>query len=559
MFTKYKLPLSLATILCVFPVAVVAQDERAKPVDSDVSQSVEGIASNPGMIEAEKRSSHTDDDRGEDAVDDRESASEKAPIAAGNSQSEERPRLDTLNLNDVISSVYQSYPIIIQARQQAELARGELTEAWGSFDTKLKLESLNEPTGFYENYRHSVGASRQTWSGGEVYSGYRIGRGSFQPWYRERETDKGGEFKFGYRQSLFQGRKIDPARLAIYQASLGQQAVEPSVLAAVLRISRDAAIQYWDWVEAGLILEAQEFLLQLAETRGKQYEAGVDAGKFPEIDLILNKQLIAERRAKLIESTQKFQAAGFKLSLFLRDSKGNPLVPEADLLPNGFPDVTPIAEPDLALELSRAIARRPENRVLELERKRLRNEYALASNQTEPVLDFIGEGSQDLGEDASSSDDKDQFLLVLGVQGELPVQRRKARGKMIALRAKLAQLEQKQRLLLNKIQVDLAVGFNELQRDAEVVEQAFKSLEAARDALDRYRFAFEKGKIDLIYLNLLEVKANETEIKFLSANKQWNVAFARLRASLGLDPLSVDLDALSASALSNNGVGVESD
>ena len=130
---------------------------------------------------------------------------------------------------------------------------------------------------------------------------------------------------------------------------------------------------------------------------------------------------------------------------------------------------------------------------------------------------------------------------------------------MIALRAKLAQLEQKQRLLLNKIQVDLAVGFNELQRDAEVVEQAFKSLEAARDALDRYRFAFEKGKIDLIYLNLLEVKANETEIKFLSANKQWNVAFARLRASLGLDPLSVDLDALSASALSNNGVGVESD
>lgn len=452
---------------------------------------------------------------------------------------EPAPRLNTLDLQDVISSVFQSYPVIIQSRQQAQVARGQLTEAWGSFDTKLKMQTLNESLGFYENYRHAIGASRQTWNGGGVYGGYRIGRGSFQPWYKERETDKGGEFKVGYRQALLQGRAIDPQRVAVYQASLDQKAVQPLQLEVLLLISRDAAEQYWSWVEAGLILQAQQSLLDLAEQRGEDFRALVKADKAPEIDLVLNKQLIAERRAKLIESRQKFQAASFKLSLFLRDQQGNPLVADPDLLPNEFPEIAQTGEPDLQAELVNALARRPEVRALEIQRQRLQYDQALACNQILPALNFIGEASQDMGEDASSSDDKDNFQLLLGLEGELPIQRRKARGKLISIRGKLQQLSQKQRLMRDKIQADLLIGFNELRLDAEVVEQALISLEAAEETLDAYRFAFDKGKIDLIYLNLLEVKANETEIKYLSALKQWHTALAKLRATLGLDPLAI--------------------
>ena len=501
-----------------------------------------GIVSNPEMIE-DANDEATDDQRQSDfSVDQASPSSDQVPSSAEDADSklsdpssDVPARLNTLDLLDVIASVNQSYPVIIKARQQAGLAQGQLTEAWGSFDTKLKLESFNEPTGFYENYRHSIGASRQNWSGSTVYGGYRIGRGSFQPWYTERETEEGGEFKLGYRQSLLQGREIDTSRVAVLQATLKRKAVAPGVRVEVLNTSLDAALQYWDWVEAGLVMEAQRSLVELAEKRGEQYKAGVKAGKFPEIDQILNKQLIAERRAKLIESSQKFQAAAFKLSLFLRDQQGNPLVPEPSLLPNDLPAVLQTEIPDLQAELANALANRPEVQLLAIERQRLQNEHALAVNQTEPVLDFIGEGSQDVGAEATSSDDKGEFVLILGLQGELPIQRRKARGKLISIHAKLAQLHQKQRFMQNKIQADLAIGFNELQRDAEVVEQASLSLEAARETLERYRFAFTKGKIDLIYLNLLEVKANETAIKYLNAKKQWHTAFARLRTSQGLD------------------------
>ena len=453
-------------------------------------------------------------------------------------------RLDTLQLGSVIASVYRSFPVIVQARQQTQVANGQLTEAWGNFDTKLKMESLNEPTGFYENYRHAIGASQQTWNGGNVYGGYRIGRGDFQPWYKERETDKGGEFKFGYRQALMQGRAIDPARVAVYQATLDQKAVGPEVANVILQVSLDASLNYWDWVEAGLKLQAQQKLLGLAVERGGQIDKGFKAGRFKEIDLILNKQLIAERRATLIEAQQKFQQSGFKLSLFLRDKQGNPLIPDESLLPNLFPDVFAVAMPDIGVQLANALTRRPEMQLLDIERKRLRYHLALAINQTQPMLDFISEASQDMGQDASSSNDKDQLLVILGIQGEVPIQRRKARGKAIALRAKLQQLEQKQRFLSNKIQADLAIGFNEIQRDAEVVEQARLSLEIAQETLERFRVGFDKGKIDLIYLNLLEVKTNETEIKLLTAQRQWHAALARLLATLGIDPLEPE-DAVS--------------
>ncbi len=41
----------------------------------------------------------------------------------------------------------------------------------------------------------------------------------------------------------------------------------------------------------------------------------------------------------------------------------------------------------------------------------------------------------------------------------------------------------------------------------------------------------------MIYLNLLESKANETEIKLVKAQQDWFIALSRLQAALGLDPL----------------------
>ena len=126
---------------------------------------------------------------------------------------------------------------------------------------------------------------------------------------------------------------------------------------------------------------------------------------------------------------------------------------------------------------------------------------------------------------------------MVGVQGEVPVQRRKARGKLQSTSAKIAQLRQKLFLQQNKIAQELRTAYNALQLNAQIVEQAELSLRAAIDTLQRYRFAYDNGYADLIYLNLLETKANETEVKLIEAQGNWFLSLGQMQAALGLDPL----------------------
>jgi outer membrane protein TolC len=447
------------------------------------------------------------------------------------------PSVQPLSLADVIASLYQSFPEIARARQQTAVASGELLSANGAYDLKFEAFSLSEPTGFYENYRNGLGVARQTWWGGYVSAGYRIGRGFYQPWYKERQTDDAGEFKAAFAQPLLQGRAIDPQRVALFQASLAQQAAQPIVQRAILDASRDAAAVYWQWVASGAVLEAQRELLSIAEKRGQQFAAGVAAGKFAEIDLILNQQLIAERSALALQSEQKFRASAIKLSLYLRDDAGQPLIPIDGWLPSQFPVIQPPPPSDLDDSLAAALARRPEPQILTYELRTVQQDRRLARNEMLPRIDLVAEASQDMGEPATSSDDKGEFELVVGFLSEVPIQRRKARGKIQSTTAKLAQINEKIRLTQNKIAVELQTARNALLLSSQVVQQSELALRAAVETLERYRFAFDRGKIDLIYLNLLETKTNEAEIELVEAQRNWFAALIDMQIALGLDPL----------------------
>ncbi len=442
-----------------------------------------------------------------------------------------------LRLDDVIASLYRYFPVVQQAILERSRAGGQIVGAYGAYDTKLQGYTLNEPTGFYRNYRNGIGLARQTWWGTYLSAGYRIGRGEFQPWYKERETNKSGEFKLAMEMPLLQGRAIDSQRVAVFQAMLAQQSAEPMIQEAILNNSIKATSAYWEWIAAGAILKAQRELLQLAETRGKQFEIGVKAEKYAEIDLIFNQQLIAERRAKAFESEQKFRASSFKLSLFLRDEAGQTIVPNDEWLPEYFPDVQPIPPTDFQADLSAALNRRPEPQLLRLEIQQIQYDRQLATNNLLPRIDTVTEASQDAGQRASSSNDKGRFELMVGLQGEVPLQRRYAKGKIQETAAKIAQLNEKLRLQQDKIAIELQTAQNALVISLQVIQQAEITLTTALDTLSRYRFGFERGKVDLIYINLLESKVNEAEIKLVNAQRDSLVALAELQAALGLDPM----------------------
>ena len=60
-------------------------------------------------------------------------------------------------LEDVIQSVYRSYPLLESALYSRNIASGEQLAASGGFDLKLKGASENGPTGFYRTIDRALG------------------------------------------------------------------------------------------------------------------------------------------------------------------------------------------------------------------------------------------------------------------------------------------------------------------------------------------------------------------------------------------------------------------
>lgn len=442
-----------------------------------------------------------------------------------------------LTLSDVIASVYRAYPTIEAVRLQRQVAAGDLQTSWGEFDTKILAETISEPTGFYENYRNGIGVARNTWWGGYLATGYRIGRGDFQPWYKERETLDGGEFKLAYIQPLLQGRDIDPRRVAIFQNRIAQQSVEPQLQVEILQTSFAAASIYWDWLAAGRNLRVQQQLLALARQRVEQIRELIKAQRRAKVDELFNDVLIAQRVTKVIEAEQKLQQATFKLALYLRDEQGLPLVADTTWLPSSFPPLSDTKDLNVQQQIDEALDRRPELVELRLQSEHVQWDRRWAQNQTRGRLDFVSELSQDVGPTTSKNLDKQQFEGEFGLTYEYPWQLRKARGKLRSTAAKLQQIDQKSRLTMDKISLEVQSAIVALQRSQEVIEQLVTVVETQTQVLELQEIQFSTGRIDLIELNLQEQLVTNLKVDLINAQRDWFTALSHLATATGLDPL----------------------
>ncbi len=336
-----------------------------------------------------------------------------------------------LSVDDVLASVVNHYPLLQVALRERQITSGKEVASLGQFDTGFKGYSLAEPLGFYKNYRSLMLIDQPlTNNGGKVIGGYKLGHGSFQPWYGERETNEGGELALGFEYSLWQNRAIDKRRAAYYQARLERLAADPAIQSQWLGFSQAAAETYWAWVASGLSYQAQQRLLDLALERSAQIAERIRRGDLAEIADIDNQRFIAARETKLIERQRKFQQSAIKLSLFLRADDGTPYVPGIERSPDDFPEIRPVKREQFNADVEVALAARPELAELDFQIRGALVELNQARNLVQPKLDATFLAAKDVGRPASSKGDKTPFQLEAGVLAEVPLQRREARGKM---------------------------------------------------------------------------------------------------------------------------------
>lgn len=442
-----------------------------------------------------------------------------------------------VQFDEVIGSVYQTYPLLQSALFNRNIALGQQVGASGAFDTKLKGASENGPQGFYETYRQSIGVVQPTYWGGEVFAGYRVGRGSFQPWYQERQTNDAGEFKAGVEIPLARNREIDARRAELWKAGIGRTLAEPDIQAQLIGFVQEASYGYWDWVAAGENHRIAKRILLLTEERTSRIEDQVNAKLIDPPELTDNLRLVAIRQAKIADTRRKLEQTASKLSVYYRDAIGAPRVPSEDQLP-GFPEPEQLDDDQLSQDIQTALTRRPELRMLDLVRQQTQIDFNEARNQMQPELNAVLIGSQDVGERTSKKGDKTPYEGEASLYLDVPMQRRKARGKMTELQGKLAQISAKRRITADKISVDVQMAHAALKSAWEQVELTREALRHAEDLADRERINQEAGLSDLLKVTLREEYAVETAEKNVEALKLYFESRADYRAAMAIDEIN---------------------
>ncbi len=433
-----------------------------------------------------------------------------------------------LLLEDVLSSAEASYPLLLAAIQERAMAEGKVVSAEGAFDTKLAVKSEMNQFGYYRNRTNAAQIEQPIadW-GGEIFGGYKRGQGNFGPWEQDLLSLSGGEWSGGVRMPLLRNRETDEQRTDLLLARLAIELADASIEKQRLTLLQMAAEAYWEWVSAGQKLTVAESLLRLAEARTEQVEEAVAAGEVARIEIADNARALLERRSAVVSAERQLQNAGFELSLFYRDSRGQPQIVARERLPE-FPEPAGVSDAQMQEDLQRALTRRPEIMTKLLEMQQSKAGLTLARNQLLPEIDFAAQYSRDAG---GGSITKRGSEVIAGVTLKSPLQRRKAKGAVALQEAKLEQLDQRLRFARNRVEVEVRDAVSALDAALQRLELARQEQELAQQLAEAEQERFELGDSTLFVVNLRELSAASARLKVANALADWHKAAAVYQAA----------------------------
>ncbi|MFT7618345.1 MAG: cobalt-zinc-cadmium efflux system outer membrane protein [Planctomycetota bacterium] len=451
---------------------------------------------------------------------------------------QEEDSTQALLLDAVITSVDRHFPELLAARQEIERAEGQLLASEGGFDPVLRGKGKLK-RGFYDTEVFDLEIEQPTtFMGATIFGGYRYGDGNFALYNGGFETNSAGEFLLGVGIPILRGSAIDERRANLWRSRIERDATDPVVHEKRIAVIRKASKAYWKWVTAGQQVDVVKGLLDLAVTRQDKLAKGVAEGQFPSISLTENERLVVIRQVLLVAARREFERATLLLSLYFRDAEGDGIRASENAIPKSIPQVPIIQDSELADHILYGMSHRPELRLLSYAKTRGQLDVDLRENKLLPKFDLELYASQDIGGRVSPKEEFDPTEVGVGLSLEIPLRRRKARGKLRSARAKLSKIGHQYRMQADRIEAEVRDAASALKRASERVALERRDLVLALRMQEAEQVAFDEGASDLLRVNIREqatAKARATLIKF-EANCL--TAYAQYVASLGL-PMTI--------------------
>ncbi len=442
-----------------------------------------------------------------------------------------QPRSSVLTLEQVIDSLMGADPRLDQAARKLDVADGELLAARGGFDSKLALRGLVQPQSYYRHGIVDVKVEQATplWGLG-LWAGWRLGVGDFPIYDGKLLTADGGELRAGATLPLWRGGPIDRTRADIRQARLGREQAQLQLDAKQLELQAKAANAYWDWVAAGLGLEIERALLELALERDAGLRRQIELGALEEIVGVDNRRVVLAREARVVAAEREFQATALELSLYLRDHADRPMLAGADRLPPTMPEPVAPTIVDIEAEILAAIERRPDLGATQITREQAEVEVTLARNLRSPAIDVSAWVAKDIGPGPAELLPVEVATMI---EVEIPIPLRRARGKLQAAKAELGRVDAELRFARDRIAVEVRDAHSSVAAAFARARLAGEQVELARDLARAELRRFTLGAGDLLLVNLRELNTTTAQREEIDAIATYFVAMALLDVARG--------------------------
>lgn len=436
-----------------------------------------------------------------------------------------------LTLEEVLDAALRAFPGLLAAEQRKEAAAGDYQTAQGGFDTLLKIQNRWSVRGVYENQNYDVNLEQPTAFGGTTFfGGWRRGTGDYPVYEGKSLTAEDGEVRIGVTIPLWRNREIDRRRASLQQAELGQLIAGHEYDQALLEVRRLATHRYWDWVLAGQRLRIAERLLEIAERRNEGILERVRAGDIPEFEALDNRRAIIERRERKVAAQRLVEQSAIQLSLYLRGTDGEPLLPSGNELPSAFPEQEPSVNVNFDETVQTAHRQRPELKRIGLQSRQTEIERDLQNDQKSPGIDLSVVGAQDVGQ---SPDKINRDELYVGLNFDIPLQRRIAGGRAQAVAANLQRLKWERRLLEDRIAAEVKDVLSAIAAARQRLALGKDQQRAAGQLEEGEQSRFDLGDSTLLIVNLREMAHGDAALAAAEAAGVLFKAHADYQAVLG--------------------------
>jgi outer membrane protein TolC len=438
-----------------------------------------------------------------------------------------------LTLDEVLAWVDRAHPLLKGAGTEKIVAKGKMLRALGAFEPTLVNDTEMErfiPSSGPQNtktvgFNDTLIEARHPW-------GFRGSAGI-------REVINGPAkipdlaFNNGNNQvllggfiPLLRGLITNPENAELERSNLADPKADNQIAQTRQDLFFAAASEYWDWTAAVKMADVQKRALKVAEDRFKQVEQRSKAGAAAPLDAVEANQEVQRRRETLIAATRAVEQEQYKLSMFLWE-RDSPVTPSSERAWN-FP--VPVDPPSAeAVKADKLVARttRPEVREVEIEAKLNNIDLALAKNNLLPSLDL----------EATPARSPEKFVLGLGyrfgAEVRIPFLQRRSRGEVMEAQGKADRFVLVQKYREQQVLVDVDNALSALERAKERISAAGQSLQLARTLEEGERFRFSVGATSVLFVNLRERNAVDSEANLLRAQADYQKAQAFYQWAIG--------------------------